>query len=101
MNHPVNELDTSRLTRNELGAMLEHLFYQMEGKGRVELAKRMPDAYQRLTGQSDGSMACLLSKHIKYLREAGAKSVAADSTYHNGHNDHLLMRYAQDFGGVE
>lgn len=38
------------LTRSELGAMVEHFIYRADATARGEIASRMPDAYNRLTG---------------------------------------------------
>jgi len=60
------ELNTHLLTRSEMGAMLEHLFYHLKGK-YAPLAECMPDAYQRLTGVSDGTMSTYLTNSVEAL----------------------------------
>ena len=75
--HPgPSELDHHKLTRAEMGAMLEHLFYRMKGDARADLARRMPDAYQRLTGQSDESMAMLLLNDTAERRRLALEHLA-------------------------
>ena len=54
-----SDLNTQLLTRNELGAMLEHILYKM-GDAQSILAEQFPDAFQRLTGRSDETMAMVL-----------------------------------------
>ena len=99
MTHPgPTELQAHLLTRAELCALLEHIMYRADGSIRRELAQRMPDAYQRLTGISDASLALLISKRVEELRTAGLEHIARDATLNSGHNDHLLTRYRQELG---
>lgn len=44
------ELNTHLLTKSELAALVEHLFYRMDTKLRGEIIARMPSAYGRLIG---------------------------------------------------
>ena len=47
--HPgPNSLHVELLTRSELAAVVEHLFYRLKAEERRELRGRMPDAYARL-----------------------------------------------------
>ncbi len=97
--HPgPSDLNTHQLTRNELGAMLEHLMYRARGDTRSDLAKRMPDAYQRLMNLDDATMALLTSRRIAELRAAGLAQVDADPTYNNGSNGHARDAYRERLG---
>ena len=44
-----SELYPETLTRSELSAMLEHIFYRADGQMREFVSALMPDAYARLT----------------------------------------------------
>lgn len=95
--HPgPSELNGHLLTRSELTAMLEHFFYRMKD-GRGELAERMPDAYQRLTGASEETMGILLADRIGVLRQAAL--TAAESPSYDPPNTHIRDSIRRKVGG--
>ena len=100
--HPgPSELAGHLLTRSELTAMLEHIFYRMRGDTRVELATRMPDAYQRLTGATDETIGMLSVDRLAALTKAALATVGGPS--YDAPNEHIRKsvtdRLAAPFGG--
>lgn len=75
--HPgPQDLNTHLLTRNELGSLLEHILYRADGSTRFQLASLMPDAYQRLTGASDETIAMLLLDNTAERRQLALDHLA-------------------------
>ena len=95
-----DELRHDLLTRAELAAMIQHVLYKTDGTVRAMLARVMPDAYQRLTGIEDSTLALLLSTRIAELRRAGRDHVLEDETMNNGLNDKARERILQELGEI-
>lgn len=96
--HPgPSELNGHLLTRSELTAMLEHLFYRLQAGQRSPLAEQMPDAYQRLTGATDETMGMLLADRIGVLRQAALTAVTSPS--YDAPNTHIRESIRKKVGG--
>lgn len=95
--HPgPTELAIHLLTRSEMGAMLEHLFYRAKGDTRSDLAERMPDAYQRLTSISDATLGHLTLSRLGTIRDETLASVKSKD--YDPPNEHIRAHVKRTLG---